>query len=1572
MTDRQQPAYQLEEVGAELRPPKGCDLSGRALRLGIDVGSTTVKLAVIDEDANLVYANYERHHTDIRATAKELFGRAREVLGDVRMRVSITGSGGLLLSQWLDLEFVQEVVASKRAVEVLIPQTDCAIELGGEDAKIIYFDNGIEQRMNGTCAGGTGAFIDQMAGLLHTDASGLNELASEATNIYPIASRCGVFAKSDVQPLLNEGAAPADVAASIFQSVATQTVSGLACGHPIRGHVAFLGGPLQYLPELRKRFYVTLDLDEEHRIVPENAHLFVATGAALAGESDKFVTFQEVIDALEDLGDTQGSEVQRLDPLFADDAAWQEFHERHASQVVPRGDLASYSGRVFIGIDAGSTTMKAAVAGEDGQLLWTWYGNNNGDVLGTARVIMDELYDALPEGCTIGHVTTTGYGEALLVEALRADSGEIETVAHLRGAKAFIPGVEFILDIGGQDMKCLQVKDGVIEHIMLNEACSSGCGSFIESFAVSMGMGVEEFAEAAVRAEHPVDLGSRCTVFMNSRVKQAQKEGATVGDIAAGLSYSVIKNALFKVIKLRDFSQIGRHVVVQGGTFMSDATLRAFEQLTGREVIRPDIAGCMGAYGAALLARDRAGADGTSTLLSREQIDNLQVRHSKVHCGGCSNNCLLTINDFGEGRRFVTGNRCEKGAGAKRGGTKAPNLFAYKNKLLFDRESLPADKAYRGTVGIPRALNMYENYPFWHAFFTELGFRVILSDQSTKRTYEAGIESMPSESVCYPAKLSHGHIMNLLEKDPDFIWMPCIRMERKEDDGATNHYNCPIVMSYPQSLGLNVEQLQADDVEYLAPFLPYDDKRELKRRLYEVVSVQRERDAAQGRGRCVGPHITRVEVDRAVNRAWEVDEQFKHAIRAKGDETLAWMEEHDVHGIVISGRPYHNDPEINHAIPDLVNSFGFAVLTEDSVAHKIEPERPIRVVDQWMYHSRLYRAARFVATRNDLDLIQLNSFGCGLDALTCDQVQEILERSGKIYTVLKIDEVSNLGAARIRVRSLMAALSEQRQLLEEQVRRGTAFEAYPHGIKTADGSLERPRDTDISTHVPVYREAEPASFKKVRYTKEMAKQNYTLLCPQMSPIHFDLVKELFVGYGYNLVLLPSVDQGAVEAGLKYVNNDICYPSILVTGQIMEAVESGEYDLSKTAVLISQTGGGCRATNYIALIRKALRDAGHPDVPVISVSMAAGLDEKNPGFSLADPGLVMRALYALIFGDLIMQLLYRCRPYEAEPGSVEALYERFMERARAEVPTMTKAGFESLCRDTIEAFDAIELVDDRSKPRVGVVGEILVKFHPTANNELVRVIESEGCEANVPGLVDFFLYSLSGPSFQKRELGSDLKARLVNTAAIKAIQGLRKPLNRMLERSRRFEPYPDVRSLAKAAREVLSLCNTMGEGWLLTAEMVDLIETGTPNIVCAQPFACLPNHVVGKSVIKRLRQLHPESNIVAVDYDPGASEVNQLNRIKLMISVAKENFRTMRTDRFVLENPEDPVDKVVAPYVEESYWARREADNDFGSDFDIGEPAEGSATDGVGFGLTDEQLAEIERIKAERGVAPDGE
>ena len=1554
------------------------------LHIGIDVGSTTVKLAILDDAHNVRYSIYQRHHADVRATIVEVLEKAAEEFGGDVMTIAITGSGGLLLAQWLGIEFVQEVIASKTAVETFIPKTDVAIELGGEDAKIIYFDQGIEQRMNGTCAGGTGAFIDQMAALLDTDAGGLNELAKSHTTIYPIASRCGVFAKTDVQPLLNEGARKEDIAASIFQSVVTQTISGLACGRPIRGYVAFLGGPLQYLPELRKRFYETLELDDEHIIVPENAHLFVASGCAIAGaasDSARPEKLNDVVERLKSLGDIQGSEVVRLAPLFATEDDYAAFKRRHDSEVVRRGDLSAYEGTAYLGIDAGSTTFKAALIAEDGALLWSHYASNKGDVLGCAKSALAAMYQALPVDdkghalVHIGHATVTGYGEALLLEALRVDSGEIETVAHLRGAQEMLPGVEFILDIGGQDMKCLRVKDGVIDHIMLNEACSSGCGSFIESFASGLDLDVSEFAQTAIRAKAPVDLGSRCTVFMNSRVKQAQKEGATVGDIAAGLAISVIKNALFKVIKIRDPHDVGTKVIVQGGTFLNDAVLRAFEQLAEVNAVRPDIAGNMGAYGAALLARDRyhqevhrtalnAGDTGeiapavASTLLSLEAIEALAPTHRTVRCKGCSNACLLTVNDFGKDektgkhRRFITGNRCEKGESFGKGSDTAdvPNLFEYKTQRLFGYEPLAPEDAPRGSVGIPRALNMYENYPFWFTFFTQLGWRVVLSDPSTKKTYEAGIESMPSESVCYPAKLSHGHIMNLLGKHPDFIWFPCSKWERQEDEGAGNHFNCPIVASYAEALRLNIDELRTSDVQFLNPWLPYDRKDLLKKRLYD--DLVKAHPDLMGAG---VPAPTRAEVDAAVEAAWAEDEAFKRDMRTKGEQTLAWMEQTGTHGIVLAGRPYHNDPEINHAIPELLTSFGLAVLTEDSIAHLGTLERPIRLVDQWMYHTRLYAAAKVATGRKDLDLIQLNSFGCGLDALTTDQVQEILERAGKVYTVLKIDEVSNLGAARIRVRSLLAALKDQ---ADEEAEKQAEVAGCPVAslnidkvvadmearIEASDGSVEGRIASELAEqsaasrsaedtraqvaaeHVPNapatftqkaspevqerFRQREGASteFPRAVYTEKMKEEGYTILCPQMAPIHFDLLIDIFKRNGYNLELLPSVDHGAVDAGLKYVNNDICYPSILVTGQIMEAVMSGRYDTDKLAVIITQTGGGCRATNYISLIRKALAAVGLPHVPVIALSFK-DLGEDNPGFKIT-PQMLMQAVYALQYGDLLMMTLYRTRPYEVEPGSANRLFDHWMEVCKGQLRRGLKGSeFKKTVRQIVEDFDTLPLQGEGTKPRVGVVGEILVKFHPTANNQIVDVIEREGCEAVVPGLIEFFLFGIAGGIFQ-RQLGKTKKSEVGSRIALKAIAKLREPVRKALEASNRFEPPTDIYELAEYASEILSLCNSMGEGWLLTAEMVELIKTGAPNVVCTQPFACLPNHVVGKAVIKELRRRYPESNIVAVDYDPGASEVNQLNRIKLMISVAKANLadkeREARAMRARVNGTEDPV------------------------------------------------------------------
>ena len=1398
--------------------------------LGIDIGSTTVKIAILNTDGEIIFSDYKRHYANIQETLSSIINDAYEQLGDLPVSPMITGSGGLTLSKHLDIPFVQEVVAVATSLKDYAPQTDVAIELGGEDAKIIYFTGGIDQRMNGICAGGTGSFIDQMATLLKTDAAGLNEYAKNYEAIYPIAARCGVFAKSDIQPLINEGATKEDLSASIFQAVVNQTISGLACGKPIRGNVAFLGGPLHFLTQLRQAFIQTLHLTDEQIIAPDHSHLFAASGAAMNAKADTQTSLGNLTQKLSEKIHMD-FEVTRMEPLFTSEEEYNTFLEEHSKKDVKKGDFATYTGNLFLGIDAGSTTTKVAVIGEDGSLLYSFYDSNNGSPLKTALKAIKDIYTKMPKGAKIVRSCSTGYGEALLKSALLLDEGEVETVAHYNAAAFFEPDVDCILDIGGQDMKCIKIKNHSVDKVQLNEACSSGCGSFIETFAKSLNYEVADFAKVALYAENPIDLGSRCTVFMNSKVKQAQKEGASVADISAGLAYSVIKNALLKVIKLTDPKDLGKKVVVQGGTFYNDAVLRSFERISGCTAVRPDIAGIMGAFGAALIARDHYTGQ-ESTMLSIEDINNLRFETSMTRCKGCTNHCLLTINRFTGGRQFISGNRCERGIGKQKNEKNVPNLFEYKNKRLFSHYvSLSEKDAVRGVVGIPRVLNMYENYPFWFTFFTKLGYRVILSPESSRKIYELGIESIPSESECYPAKLAHGHVSWLIQQKIDYIFYPCVPYERTEVKDANNHYNCPIVTSYGENIKNNIEELRNPSIKYQNPFLSFESEEILTKRLCDFFSKEND--------------IPVAEIKAAASAGWKELQAVRDDITQKGKEVLEYLKKTHGHGIVLSGRPYHIDPEINHGIPDMINSYGLAVLTEDSISQLGEVNRPTIVMDQWMYHSRLYRAASFVSTRKDLDLVQLNSFGCGLDAVTTDQVSDILTKRNKIYTVLKIDEVNSLGAARIRIRSLLAAVKERER------------------------KNILPTTTDTAHH-------------RVIFTEEMRK-NYTILVPQMSPIHFDILEPALASCGYNLKILPSTPE-CLDYGLKYVNNDACYPSLLVVGQFMQALLSGEYDLDKVALIITQTGGGCRATNYIGFIRRALENAGMSQIPVIS--MSAGI-EKNPGLKI-NLKLAHRAIQALIYGDVFMRVLYRVRPYEAVPGSANALHEKWLAIVQKSVQNGNKAEFKRNIKNIVKEFDELPLKDVK-KPRVGIVGEILVKFLPLANNFLVDLLEEEGAEAVCPDLLDFFMYSLYNANFKAEYLGKKKSSARINNFLIRYLESYRKVAKDALAASTRFEPPTPIETLAGYASPIVSCGNQTGEGWFLTGEMIELIHSGVSNIVCAQPFGCLPNHVVGKGVIKELRRQYSNTNIVAVDYDPGASEVNQLNRIKLMLSTAAKNM-----------------------------------------------------------------------------------
>lgn len=1406
------------------------------LRAGIDVGSTTVKLVILNEQNESIFSKYERHFSDVKTATERVLREAESMIDTQGMTMSITGSGGMGLADVLEIPFVQEVIACTRTVEEVIPETDVAIELGGEDAKITFFEGALEQRMNGSCAGGTGAFIDQMAVLLKTDANGVNELAKNYKTIYPIASRCGVFAKTDVQPLINEGAAKEDIAASIFQAVVNQTIAGLAAGRKIKGNIAFLGGPLFFMSELRQRFIETLNIAPENVIFPENPQLFVAMGAAFYSEEAEVTTLKDLLHRLTTAEEGHLSPSDTLEPLFEGEAELADFRMRHGQAHAQEKSLSDHEGVAFLGIDAGSTTTKVALIDDSGNLMYSFYGNNQGQPLETTMTVLKDLYRKLPENVFIGKAAVTGYGEQLIKNALKVDIGEVETMAHYKAANHFQPGVDFILDIGGQDMKAMTIKDGALSSIQLNEACSSGCGSFIETFAKSLNYNVEDFAKAALKSKAPVDLGSRCTVFMNSKVKQVQKEGASVGDISAGLSYSVIKNAIYKVIKVRRPEELGEKIVCQGGTFYNEAVLRAFEMVTGREVVRPSIAGLMGAFGAALIALENYEVGEKTETLSLAEIDTFTAEKEFTHCGLCENNCMQTVTLFSDGRQFITGNRCERGARIKiKREDKKVNLVDYKYRRLFKYRPLRKKEAIRGEIGIPRVLNMYENYPLWHTFFSDLGFRVKLSPRSNKELYEQGMETIPSDTACYPAKIAHGHIQALIDSGVPMIFYPGVVFEREESKEADNHFNCPIVQSYPDVIRNNVDDIREGKVDYRNPYL----------------NLANEASVAKVLGRCFKDlGITQEEINSALHHAYEELEVFKEDIRQKGEETLLMLNQKGERGVVLSGRPYHLDPEINHGIAEVITQEGFHVLTEDSVSH-LSDVGNLRVVNQWVYHSRLYAAARVVAKSKNLELVQLNSFGCGLDAVTTDQVEEIMDQYGKIYTVLKIDEGSNLGAIRIRLRSLKAAVNER----------------------------------DKSNFEPTKRFEEP---EKIVFTKEMRKK-HTLLLPMLSPIHqsglFDIALE---ASGYNVVCLPAMDREAINVGLKFVNNDSCYPAIISIGQLVEALQSGKYDLNNTSVMMSQTGGGCRATNYIPLLRKALNDAGFPQVPVVSVSLGNKGVESNPGFKYTLP-MLKRIVVAILYGDLFERVVYRTRPYELEKGQIDALHEEWLKKVEGNVRNGSLTQFNRNMKKIIKDFDTVP-ISNEVKPKVGVVGEILVKYSPTANNDIVRLLEAEGAEAVVPDLIGFMNYSLYNQIWKYDNMGMPKKNKNLAEMAIKLIEVVEKPMDKALRASERFTGIHSIYQLAEDASKILSIGNHTGEGWFLTGEMIDLLKTGVNNIVCMQPFGCLPNHVVGKGVIKELRHQYPKSNIAAIDYDPGVSIVNQLNRIRLMMATANKQLK----------------------------------------------------------------------------------
>ena len=1416
----------------------------KSLRMGIDVGSTTVKVVLLDEQDNYLYKKYIRHYANILDTVHTLLQEAQVGYEEAKVHVAITGSGGMAMADKVRIPFVQEVIAETKAIKALYPQTDVIIELGGEDAKVTYLGRTAEHRMNGSCAGGTGACIDQMATLLQTDASGLNQLAMNADTIYPIAARCGVFAKTDVQALLNQGASHENIAKSVFQAIVNQTIAGLACGHKIEGNVAFLGGPLTFLSELRQCFCDTLELDEAHRIIPENGELFIALGAALMNDECRDITVGELTKEIGALIGVPMEATDRVDPLFRNEAELEEFRARHAKAVTPKGDIKDAEGPCYLGIDAGSTTLKVVLINSKNEIIFSHYGPNHGKPLEKSQELIEKIYSLLQKGAYIAHSGVTGYGEAFLKRALGIDIGEVETIAHYRAAQFFCPDVSFILDIGGQDMKCTKVRDGYIEDIVLNEACSSGCGSFIDTFATSLRLPIEQFAKEGLLAPMPIDLGSRCTVFMNSKVKQAQKEGATVPDIAAGLAYSVIKNALYKVLKVKDPKELGDHIVVQGGTFYNEAVLRAFEKLMGVEVIRPDVSGLMGAYGMALLASEAAEElqNQHSTLLDSDGLKSLQVSTSMRNCGLCSNNCMLTINAFSDGRTYVTGNRCDRGAGdmIQEKHKPVPNMVDVKLRRYFDyflKKNIPEFEG-KLRIGIPRVLNMYEDFPFWFTFFNQLGCEVVLSDYTTKDQYNKAIDTIPSDTACYPAKAVHGHIRDLAQAQVDLIWYPCIQHGPKEFS-HDNNYHCPMVISYPELIRNNMQDVMGKTPFY-APFLPLADKKSLVPALVKALKEL---------------PFSKSEISNAVETAWAEQEKCKADYREMTKKTVSRLVAEQVPTIVLAGRPYHLDSGINHGIPELITSLGMAVLTEDGVAPLGKDIKHLRVVDQWSYHSRLYHAAEFVSRTEGFQIVELNSFGCGLDSIVADQVKDILSAKHKIHTLLKIDEGTNLGAVTIRLRSLQS-------VMERSMRK--------------HHNPEAPIETVIDD-TPAY------DYERVVFTEEMRK-TYKILVPQMSPLHFQLLEPVLKSEGYDFDMLPAPTREDVEIGLKYINNDACYPAIIVVGQLMSALLSGKYDVNKTAVIISQTGGGCRATNYIGYLRKALIDAGMKQVPILSLN--ASDMERQPGFKLTK-SFLHRMIQAVVYGDALMQCVLATRPYEINPGSADALCDYWVKKLRERITKANIFQYSKYIKNIIEDFDNLPVDKSKPKPRVGVVGEIYVKFHPSANNHINELIEKEGGEVVTSGLLDFFLYCAMDSTYRAKHLDGTWLSGFFGSLAREALELYRLPYAKAVAASKHFDPLQRMTKVAKEAAHYIDLGNQCGEGWFLTGDMIDLIEKGAKQVVCLQPFGCLPNHVSGKGMVKTLSEAYPDVRIAAIDYDPGSSAVNQANRLKLLLATMFE-------------------------------------------------------------------------------------
>ena len=1420
-------------------------------RLGIDIGSTTAKAALTDGEGNILFHRYRRHNTEIDKTIWEIIEEGALEFPDMDFVVKLTGTAGLGVSERCGLPFTQEVVASAEVIKRCYPDVRMLIDLGGEDSKVIFFTDPIKPdiRMNGNCAGGTGAFIDQMAVLLNLSHDELDGEASRSQTTYPIASRCGVFAKTDIQNLIARDIPSSDIAASIYKAVAYQVINTLGRGTALMPKVIFAGGPLTFSSELKKAFMEVLNLKESDLFEPEYPAMLPAMGASLLTDidNDETFTFTSLLERMKASPAGTGKRSDRLEPLFADPSDFAPWEEKKNSHPMAETTLEEASkGSLFLGIDSGSTTTKIVLLDEEGRLAAKHYRNNRGNPIQAVKAGLEEIKaEAAGKGqaLNIARTAVTGYGEDLIQFAFAMDEGHVETIAHFRGARFFEPKVSFILDIGGQDMKALFIRDGIIHNMELNEACSSGCGSFIETFANSLDMSVQEFSQAACTdAPAPCDLGTRCTVFMNSKVKQALREGATQGEISAGLAYSVIKNCFNKVLKLTDYSLLGDHVVVQGGTFRNQAVLRATEQVLGREVVRPPHSELMGAWGAALIARDNWKKNRTATtFIGLDDLEKASAYERKrIKCQGCENFCQVTRMTFtenGESRFFYAGNKCEKiFSNRLKGSRNGSNMHQLKRELLFDRPLKPADRENPVKIGIPRVLNMWDDFPFWCELFVKSGFEVVLSDPSSMALAATGYGTVMSENICFPAKLTNGHIFNLLEKGVDRIFYPMVRYSRDEFDGADNQYNCPVVTGYPQVIESSINP-EARGVPFDRPPLSFGSEKLIRKFCLSYLK---------------GLGVDEKTILSAFRSALNAQDDYRREVRETGARIMDTARKENRTVMMVLGRPYHVDALISHKMGEMITSLGLDLVTEDSIPHsELAALDDVKVLTQWTFPNRLYEAALWAAEQDNVEVIQLNSFGCGPDALTVDEIKPLLNRYGKNPTLVKIDEITSPGSVKLRIRSLIESIKM----------RGDNF--IPQKLERIDTAVFGLED-----------------------------KGRKILAPVFSPFYTDFLVSTFRNMGYDLEILPGPDRKSIDTGLKYSNNDICYPATIVIGDLIKALQSGKYDTSNIAVGLTQTGGQCRASSYVSMLKKALIRAGFADVPVVTISTHAGGEKLNPQPGFAIPSTFrLDSLFGIIYADVLARLFYSHASRERIKGSTWAIAEKYISLGKDRVDFKRPGRLYALLHEAVEEFNAID-VDPTPLPKVGIVGEIYVKFNPFSNGHMTDWLMAQGIEPEVPPLINFFLTMFITEEYNWKNFineSNQLKLKGLRLAEMFVDHHISKANAILAKAVQPTPPIHRIRHLADHAEKMIELVNQYGESWLIAGDIGSFVEDGITDVVCIQPFGCIANHIIAKGMEKKMKESHKGLNILYLDWDAGSSEVNAVNRLDFLARGAKEAF-----------------------------------------------------------------------------------